>query len=213
MSGGILSSPFIQVATGAELSLNGGTVVNSGALIVERGLVKVRGIQNFAKLQVLDSDVPFCQALLQTSALIFNSLDAPSTIRFQDSRDIAWSGLLQIRNYNTTNASGSDRLFVGMDAQGLTGAQLSRIVFVNPHGLAPGTYNAGITADGEIVPVPSPKLEFTTFNGQFVLSWQGNQELTTATNVLGPYETLQGVSSPFTNLMDESRRFFKLKEP
>jgi len=44
-----------------------------------------------------------------------------------------------------------------------------------------------------------------------VLSWTDSFTLQSATNVFGPFLDVSGVSSPYTNTMPDSRRFFRLR--
>jgi hypothetical protein len=102
-------------------------------------------------------------------------------------------------------------LFVGTTAQGLSAAQLARIRFANPAGLPTGNYSARILATGEVVPVARPMINFTRSSNGVVVSWNGNFQLLTSTNVIGPYTVISGASSPFTNAFSEPQRFFELQ--
>ncbi len=121
--------------------------------------------------------------------------------------------MLSILNWNgSTNGGGSDQLFFGTNANGLTASQLSQNQFVNPAGFAPGTYPARILATGEIVPATRPALTFFRTSNALVLSWQGSSILQTATNVVGPYVDVMNALSPRTNVIPmEPQRFFRLK--
>ncbi|MFM1770828.1 MAG: hypothetical protein RJA22_3357, partial [Verrucomicrobiota bacterium] len=73
---------------------------------------------------------------------------------FADSRSLAWSSTLEIRNWSgdITGAGGLDQLVVGSDANGLSAAQIAQVRFINPNGFAPGSYGAVQLATGEVVP-------------------------------------------------------------
>lgn len=82
-----------------------------------------------------------------------------SILRFADSSATTWTTgtTLQITGWSgLISGGGTDQVYFGTDEFGLTTAQLSQIVFVNPAGLPPGTYAARILATGEVVPVPEP---------------------------------------------------------
>ena len=88
-----------------------------------------------------------------------SSLNLPSgscVLRFADSSGVPWAtgGLLMIQNWSgSLNGGGSQQVFFGTSASGLTAQQLSQVQFINPAGLAPGTYSARILSDGEVVPI------------------------------------------------------------
>ena len=73
-----------------------------------------------------------------------------NTIDFGNSSGNSWRTLLQVDNY-TVN---SNHLLVGTNSSGLTSSQLGEIQFVNPNGLAAGTYAGQIQSTGEVVPGP-----------------------------------------------------------
>jgi len=94
-----------------------------------------------------------------------------SILRFDDSSATAWAGgsSLQITGWSgLLSGGGTDQVYFGTDSGGLTGSQLSQITFVNPVGLAPGSYAAVILSSGEIVPVPEPGVYAT---GALLLAW------------------------------------------
>ncbi len=70
-----------------------------------------------------------------------------------------WTGILSITNWSGSLAGGgTDELFFGTSAAGLTAGQLADIHFISPANLAPGTYGAKILATGEVVAIPEPSL-------------------------------------------------------
>src|SRR5206468_6723832 len=125
--------------------------------------------------------------LSRTTNAMVTTLDLMSgstVLRFRDSHDVSsdWNGRLLIRNWSgSTNGGGTDQMFVGTTAPGLTSAQLQHISFYNPDGLPPGTYPARILANGEVVPAAGPSLGYSRTSRGLVLSWNGNYELWTTT--------------------------------
>jgi hypothetical protein len=207
LSAGTLSAPIIEIHTDAGLALPGGTVTNSGMVVLRRGSIWVESAsQQFGKLQVLEGSGYGCFAEPDIPAVIdMGSSNAAAGLRFQDSRDLPWAANLQIRRW-----AGSDHIFVGTNAQGLTTSQLSQITFVNPGGLPAGHYPAQILSTGEIVPAAPPPLAFTRSPGALVLSWTGDYQLLSATNVTGPYDPIPGATTPFTNPFVGPQHFFRL---
>jgi hypothetical protein len=73
-----------------------------------------------------------------------------------------WNGTFGIINNSTAGGGGPDQLYFGSNLTGLTGNQVTQIVFVNPidsHGVNSGNYAAEILSSGEVVPfrpVPEP---------------------------------------------------------
>jgi len=60
--------------------------------------------------------------------------------------------------------------------------------------------------------VPSPTLGFQLNGANLILTWNGPFALQTATNEVGPYSDVPGVTSPCTNLMSGNpKRFFRLR--
>jgi len=150
------------------------------------------------------------QVQLSTNATI-NFIGTPAQLRFAASSDVSWTAgaLLAIINWNN---SGNARIFFGSNASALTGPQLARIRFVNPGGFAPGSYSAQLLSTGELVPVPRPTLQTARSGSALVVTWSGNYQLLSASNVFGPYQPVLGAASPYTNDMRAYRqRFFKLQ--
>lgn len=95
-----------------------------------------------------------------------NQLDLVSVgnvIRFADSSDVVWNSTLAILDWTgLSTGGGSDQVFFGTDATGLTASQLGKITFVNPTidgNAQTGIYSANILASGEIVAgalIPEP---------------------------------------------------------
>jgi hypothetical protein len=213
LDGGTLSTPFITIAEGAELSLASGVVVNPGAVVLQGGAIRAGGVHELGNLQIATGGLAWCGGLdITNSVLWFGGFGAPGILRFLDSRNIQWTGELVIREYNPTNAAGSDRLFIGTDQNGLNSDQLARITFLNPYGWPMGTYPARITSQGEILPTQPEQIAFSSGNGQMILSWNEPHQLATATNLAEPFEIIPGATSPFTNSTSSSpQRYFRLQ--
>jgi autotransporter-associated beta strand protein len=104
--------------------------------------------------------------LSANSTLNFGS--GSSVIRFAASSGQTWTSGRTLTLANWT--SGSDRLFFGSSASGLTAGQLAQISFLNPSGFATGTYPAMMLGTGEVVPVPEP---ITLIAPLSLLGWLG----------------------------------------
>jgi hypothetical protein len=212
LAGGTLSAATIEVGPGSDLYLGGGQISQTGTCILDGGALTVYGPpQQLGKLQVT------------TSASLYTSGRTPystppataTTVRFQDSHDVPWTGALSIYQWSsqTNYGEGPDHIFVGTDNQGLSAAQVSQVNFVDPVGWPSGTYPARILATGELVPAVLPPLTITNVSQQLVIAWPGNYELLTATNVNGPYCPIPDARSPFTNTFKDPQRFFQLRSP
>jgi len=84
--------------------------------------------------------------------------DAAALVRFANSSAQSWSAgpQLIIHDWSGSPAGGgSEGIFFGNSASGLTAAQLAKIGFLNPAGFAAGLYRAAILATGEVVPTGS----------------------------------------------------------
>jgi hypothetical protein len=150
------------------------------------------------------------QVELATNALVAFVPGFPAVLRFANSSAVAWKpGALLI----VTNWSSSDHLFAGTDATGLSASQLQQVEFSNPAGFAPGACPAQILSTGEIVPAQRPVLAVARMPNALVLSWSGNYQLLSASNVTGPFLPIAGASSPWTNLFSQPHQFFELASP
>src|SRR5581483_2220983 len=95
---------------------------------------------------------------LQLGSGTNSSVNLPSgscVLRFADSSGVPWAGdgRLTIQNWSgSLTGGGSQQLFFGTSASGLTSQQLGRMQFSNPAVLPNGTYSARILSDGEVVP-------------------------------------------------------------
>ena len=84
--------------------------------------------------------------------------DGTAMVRFANSSSQSWTAgkHLTILDWNgSLTGGGAEALFIGTSATGLTAAQLTQVVFLNPAGFAQGTYSAAMLATGEIVPTVS----------------------------------------------------------
>ena len=81
---------------------------------------------------------------------------------------------------------------------------------MNPLGWPRGNYPARILSTGEIVPAVPPSLVVSRNASALILSWPGDYQLLSATNVLGPYLAITSASSPFTNPFTGPERYFRL---
>jgi hypothetical protein len=208
---GTFSAPTITVGIGAAqlqepyrpiFSMQGnGAIVNSN-FTLSGGNLSARFDHQLGKLVVGAG----------ASALGFEASGA--VLRFLDSHLSAWSGTLAILSWaGSTNGGGANQLIFGNSAQGLAPAQLSRIYFINPAGFPSGNYPARILPNGEVVPSVPPSITFTRSANQLVLSWQGNYQLYSSTNVAGFFTPVAGATSPYTNSFTEPQRFFQLRSP
>jgi fibronectin-binding autotransporter adhesin len=162
----------------------GNTVVNSGTLILNKnaGTNAITGnlnIQSGGTLLLAQSNQINNTSNLTLAGGTFNTqgnsealgtltLTASSTIdlgsgnsilQFANSAAPPWnvSAQLLIQNWSgLLTGGGTDQIYFGNNASGLTPSKLSQIQFVNPAGLLPGTYGAQILSTGEIVPIPEP---------------------------------------------------------
>jgi len=200
---GNLITPYIGIEDNGELRLGGGSVTNS-KIALGNGIIRstISQTRQFGQLYV---------GATALARIYFGN--STTVLRFSDSRDLAWygSGKLAVLNWSGfTNGRGTDQLYVGTTSDGLTTTQLARITFSDPEGLPPGTYPARILPTGEIVPGDRPAVAFARAANQFILSWNGNAELLSATNVSGPWFTVTA-ASPWTNSVADSQRYFQLR--
>lgn len=213
---GTLTATNIDIGPGAQFRQLGGSISNAGIFIIRGGAFRVGGLtQQLGQLQVLGVPVVNCtfsQATGPTLDVRFGGATTSTVLRFRDSRDVPWSGThLSIVNWSaSTNGAGPHHVFVGTNSQGLTASQVSQITFVNPVGWPAGNYPARILSTGEIFPAVLP-VAFTRKPDGLILSWSGDYQLLSATNVTGPYVPIPGATIPFTNPFVGPQRFFRLE--
>lgn len=89
-----------------------------------------------------------------------------SILQLANSSANTWSGGLSITNWSGTQlGGGTDQIFFGTDATGLTAPQIALVSFVNPAGFGPGTYGATQLGTGELVVVPEPGAAVSLLGG------------------------------------------------
>jgi hypothetical protein len=149
------------------------------------------------------------QVRLSTNALV-NFIGTPAQLRFAASSAVAWTpgALLVISNWNN---SGNTHIFFGNNASALSASQLAQIRFSNPGGFPSGNYSAQLLSTGELVPAASPALQLSRTGSALVLTWAGNFQLLSATNVVGPFTPVSGATSPWTNFFLKPQEFFRLQ--
>jgi hypothetical protein len=215
LQGGSLTAPTISVGPEGELALAGAAVTNSGAFtILSAARVWANGeYPQLGKLIVQSAPPsPCCPPPSPTPLLDFGT--NATTLRFRDSHDVTWDAPLIVANWSgSPNGGGTDRFYVGTSSQGLTRDQLAMIRFANPAGLPAGDYPAVILATGEVVAGPPAVLSLTRSSSGMVISWNGDYQLLTSTNVLGPFTVIDDATSPYTNSVNEPQRFFILRSP
>jgi hypothetical protein len=196
--------------------LRGNLLINNlegvPAVLNNSGLINFGGI-----LSVSVSESSMGQLGLSTNGAISLG-DQPLVLRFADSSPLNWdsNSTLTIEGWNGSySGNGTNQVFFGTTSGGLSPTQLAKVRFFNPLGSPPGYYNARILSTGEVVPIAlatPPMLESSRSAGQLVLTWSGNYQLLSATNVIGPYRLVSGSASPYTNEMRaEKQRFFMLQ--
>jgi autotransporter-associated beta strand protein len=145
-TGGTASNDRIN--NSATMTLN---AQNSSTVAFDTGGLSEHGASN---------NTPGIGALTLQSTSIIDMGSASSIIAFANSaaQAASWSGTLKIYNWSGTplTGSGTDQLYFGSDATGLTAAQLLDFQFYS--GAGTGAYGAGaiILATGEVVPIPEP---------------------------------------------------------
>ncbi len=195
-----------------NLLLGGGSPPPPGPAVFENA-----GLINFGgSIFLSSSQDSMGQLQLATNGTIY--LEAsPLVVRFADSSALNWdsSSRLVIQGWaGSYSGNGATQLYFGNSSGGLTPAQLALVRFLDPAGSQPGSYNAQILSTGEVVPASPPALLSSRSANQLVLTWSGNYQLFSATNVAGPYQPVSGAASPYTNDMRaDPHRFFILQPP
>jgi autotransporter-associated beta strand protein len=137
-----------RINDSSTMTLNGGTF-NTGGL----------SEHNLAGLTV----TPGIGALTLSSNSTIDLGAGATVLAFANSSTQAWIGTLSIYNWSGTPAvgNGTDQLYFGTDATGLTAEQLSQIAFYSDSGTTLlGTGGYAPIMDGEIVPVSEPSTWF-----------------------------------------------------
>jgi hypothetical protein len=212
LQGGSLTAPSISVGPEAIFGLSGAAVTNSGTFTLLSGTwVNANG--NYPQLgKLIVNAAPTVPNVPPHSFLNFGN--NATTLRFRDSRDTSWNSQLVVTNWSgSVSGGGTDQFFVGTSSQGLTASQLALIRFANPDGFPPANYSARILVTGEVVPEPRPVISLTRSSTNMVVSWGGDYQLYTSTNVIGPYMPISGAMSPYTISFSEPYQFFILRSP
>jgi hypothetical protein len=202
LDNGELIARTIQLDTGARFHHNGGTVSNPGLLVLAG--------QNSAWDEQTASQ-QFGQLLLGNDVSTLSLPLGVCELRFANSSGVEWSSqaTLMIEHWRGSRfGGGSDQIFFGTNANGLTSHQLGQIQFHNPAGTA-GMFPATILSTGEVVPASILLAQRST--NALVLQWGNGATLQSATNLFGPYENLVGVSSPYTVQFKGLQSFFRLR--
>jgi hypothetical protein len=201
LSGGTLSAPTF-VLDGGSLGIGPGPAVFSNAV----------AIRLFGGKIILNGTTQHLASVSSFGGTLIDFGSAGSKLSFDNSNG-PFFGLLTITNWNgSATGGGSDQLFFGNSASGLTSAQLQNIQFLNPAGFPAGTWFAKILPTGEVVPTRAPALAESLSGPSVVITWPaGNFVLQATTNLSGPFSDIS-VLSPFTNDTTQyPRRFFRLK--
>jgi hypothetical protein len=204
MTGGSLSVNNISISNGATFHHLGGTINHSGVLTLAGGNWQARpGAQALGPM------------LLANGKYTDSEIDFPgsaSVLRLANSSGQAWSGTATLYIYNwhgSTVGGGQTQLFFGTDPSGLTSLELSRIKFIFP---GAGVYPARILATGEVVPQAPPFLTFARAGNTLTLTWEPGWTLQSSINVAGPYQDVQGATSPYAVPMAYPSQFFRLRQ-
>jgi hypothetical protein len=208
LSGGQLVVSSLQLGGYAAFHHRGGTLFEPGLLTLAGGLWDEQ-----------TSGQQFGQLMLSAPAGSNATFSLPSgncIVQFANSSAQSWASgaMLSINNWHgSPSGGGASQIYFGSTPQGVTLQQLTQITFSNPAGSPAGQYPAQILATGEVVPAPGPTLQSLLSASQLVLTWGGNYQLLSATNVLGPYQLVPAAASPYTNDMgSEPQRFFRLRQ-
>ncbi|MDB5320154.1 MAG: hypothetical protein JWN40_1785 [Phycisphaerales bacterium] len=131
-----------QINNAAPMTLTGGTLDTKG---FSEGSVdgSGKGVAGIGTLAVA------ANSLIDMGA-------SSSIVAFADSKAAAWgSNILNVYNWsgNPDVGGGTDRLFFGSDATGLTATQLADIRFFTDAGVTPIGSSAAMLGTGEVVPV------------------------------------------------------------
>jgi len=206
LQSGTLDTYGIVLGRSAELRVEGGTLHILGVFSINGGTFYATG-ENlyFGSLSVVEGGT-------------IELLPGRTVLRFLDSADVSWgtgegTTPLVIRNWNgSTNGGGTHQIRFD-SAHALRPDQLSRFRFIDPAGLPPEVYPARLLGTGELVPEVRPAMSFARNGTKMVVSWSGNYQLLSATNVIGPYTLVSGAVSPYTNGFVDAHRFFRLSSP
>lgn len=172
VSGSLSGAASVIIAAGATFELAGtGADRIPNAATVTAGVGNAGTPARFVINGVSETMGKF--TLTDDAVLDFGASNANAELKFSDSSDVTWNGILSIHNWSGTldgNGGGADRLFFGTDANGLTGDQLAQIFFYSNNGSALlGSATFAASGDGEIVPVPEPASFLSLLGGAGIL--------------------------------------------
>jgi autotransporter-associated beta strand protein len=139
-----------RINDNSTMTLNGGTF-NTGGLS-EHGLSGATVIPGMGAVTLLSNS-------------IIDLGSGASVIAFASSSAQTWTGTISIYNWSGIPGAGNgtDQLYFGTDATGLTAGQLGQIAFYSDSGTTfVGWAGYASDLDGEVVPVPEPSTWFAT---------------------------------------------------
>ena len=207
-----MNAQDIEIDQNAALNCRSGTVSNWGSFILSGGVFRAGAQSHYlGKLRATGGTNSQWWCPLTNSTLDVSG-PAGTFLQFRDGRDASIAGVQILGWEPWTGGGSSHHIFFGTNSQALTADQLKQLIFVNPLGWPLGNYAARILSTGEIVPAPPPLLATKSHSG-LIVSWPGDYQLLTATNVFGPYSTITGATSPFTNDFTDAQRYFRLTLP
>jgi len=193
----------------SNISLLSGTLTNGGCSISNPGVFTLSGGTFYPGARILQLG-----KLSVGGHARLNFSAGPATVRFAANAGQPWYdfGLLTIEKWaGATNGGGSHQLICGTSSGGISAQQLSKIVFQDPAGLAPGPYLARVLPTGEIVPSQPAAVAYTRQAKQMVMTWPAGFTLQTATNIAGPFMDVPEATSPFTNAFTgDPQRYFRI---
>jgi hypothetical protein len=202
LAGGTLAVKNISIGSFSVFQHTGGNIIHSGVLTLNQGTwIAATGDYGLGPLQL--------GAPNTNSTITFPG--GSSILRLANSSSQTWASgaILYVANWHGSIAGrGATQLYFGSNSSGLTSQQLARIQFQ----FSSGTYPATILPTGEIVPVSPPLVESTRNGGTLTLRWGTNWFLQSSTNVGGPYQDVQGATSPWPVSMTKFREFFRLRQ-
>lgn len=204
LEGGTLAVKDIYVGNGALFQHTGGNITHSGVLTLDHGdWYAATGNHALGPLQLSGQNT--------NSAINFPA--GSSILRLANSSAQSWasSAVLYLTNWHgSASGGGETQLYFGSDASGLTWQQLALIKF----NLSGALHPARILATGEVVPQTSeiPPLTFLRSGNTLTLTWAPGWTLQSSTNVAGPYQDVQGASSPYEVSMDKPSQFFRVRQ-
>ena len=151
-SGQLSGTSNVTIDSGGTLLLSGSAAVNdrinnNAAITLNGGTFNTGGLQEGA------ASSPGVGALTLQANSVLDLSTTGSLIALANSQSSTWTAGTRLSIYDYT--PGSDNVYFGSDATGLTAAQLSQIEFFSGAGTG-DLGSAQILSTGEIVPVPEP---------------------------------------------------------